>query len=455
VHRPGRLEVGQLRGPAGRHQPVVAALQHDAGDPDGRDERPVAGRPGHQQGEGAGRLQERRVGVRVEAALAGHLDRELADLGRHADGSAQVSSRVACTNASAPSRARRRASDRSATPGHGEQRHLPGQRPAGQGGARQRGPDQGQPATDAGCAARAAATARRPWSCRAARRAVVDGSRKRPAARSWPDRRRAPGPRGAAVPGQVDRHDAVRAGEQRRQVVPVGVRAPEAVHRDHQLPAVRTAVVDPADRTVEVHRAGLRGGVRGAKGHVSAPSSRPGTGPGSVIVRSRFPALNGCNMTISTRVCGGRQALASATCRLPPLRPLRRTTRRRRPPWRRRPRLPSPRHGRPAARRRPGPRLRLGTSGRRAGRAGRRAPVTELPGFLPPAVAGHAGRVRSVQVGRAAGAGAARPHPPLRGPRRRAGRARGAGGRCAGCRTVVLTNAAGGIREGCRSASRC
>jgi len=74
--------------------------------------------------------------------------------------------------------------------------------------------------------------------------------------------------------------------------------------------------------------------------------------------------------------------------------------------------------------------------------------VTELPGFLPPAVAGHAGRLRSVTVagkrvlvllgrthlyeGRGVGA-------VVHGVRVAA---------AAGCRTVVLTNAAGGLRAG-------
>jgi purine-nucleoside phosphorylase len=75
-------------------------------------------------------------------------------------------------------------------------------------------------------------------------------------------------------------------------------------------------------------------------------------------------------------------------------------------------------------------------------------PVTELPGFLPPAVAGHAGRLRSVRVGEQRvlvllgrthlyeGRGV---DPVVHGVRVAA---------AAGCRTVVLTNAAGGIREG-------
>ena len=74
--------------------------------------------------------------------------------------------------------------------------------------------------------------------------------------------------------------------------------------------------------------------------------------------------------------------------------------------------------------------------------------VTDLPGFLPPAVAGHAGRWRSVEVagrrvlvllgrthlyeGRGAG-------PVVHGVRVAA---------AAGCRCVVLTNAAGGLRDG-------
>ena len=75
-------------------------------------------------------------------------------------------------------------------------------------------------------------------------------------------------------------------------------------------------------------------------------------------------------------------------------------------------------------------------------------PVTDLPGFLPPAVAGHAGRIRSLQVGGARvmvllgrthlyeGRGV---DPVVHGVRVAA---------AAGCRTVVLTNAAGGVREG-------
>ena len=70
-------------------------------------------------------------------------------------------------------------------------------------------------------------------------------------------------------------------------------------------------------------------------------------------------------------------------------------------------------------------------------------PVTELPGFLPPAVSGHAGLVRSLQVGgsrvmvllgrthlyEGRGVDAV-----VHGVRTAA---------AAGCRTVVLTNAAG------------
>ena len=75
-------------------------------------------------------------------------------------------------------------------------------------------------------------------------------------------------------------------------------------------------------------------------------------------------------------------------------------------------------------------------------------PVTALPGFLPPAVAGHAGRVRSLQVGaQRVMVLLGRTHlyegrgvdPVVHGVRTAA---------AAGCRTVVLTNAAGGVREG-------
>ena len=74
--------------------------------------------------------------------------------------------------------------------------------------------------------------------------------------------------------------------------------------------------------------------------------------------------------------------------------------------------------------------------------------VTELPGFLPPAVTGHAGRLRSVTVaGKRVLVLLGRTHlyegrgvgPVVHGVRVAA---------AAGCRTVVLTNAAGGLREG-------
>jgi purine-nucleoside phosphorylase len=74
--------------------------------------------------------------------------------------------------------------------------------------------------------------------------------------------------------------------------------------------------------------------------------------------------------------------------------------------------------------------------------------VTDLPGFLPPAVAGHAGRFRSLDVdGRRALVLLGRTHlyegrgtdPVVHGVRVAA---------AAGCRAVVLTNAAGGLREG-------
>lgn len=77
-------------------------------------------------------------------------------------------------------------------------------------------------------------------------------------------------------------------------------------------------------------------------------------------------------------------------------------------------------------------------------------PMAELPGFVPPAVEGHGGTVRSVAVGERRvlvllgrthlyeghGADAV-----AHGVRTAA---------AAGCRTVVLTNAAGGIRDGMR-----
>jgi purine-nucleoside phosphorylase len=75
-------------------------------------------------------------------------------------------------------------------------------------------------------------------------------------------------------------------------------------------------------------------------------------------------------------------------------------------------------------------------------------PVTDLPGFLPPAVAGHAGRIRSVEVaGRRVVCLLGRTHlyegrgvaPVVHGVRMAA---------AAGCRTLILTNACGGLRPG-------
>jgi purine-nucleoside phosphorylase len=82
------------------------------------------------------------------------------------------------------------------------------------------------------------------------------------------------------------------------------------------------------------------------------------------------------------------------------------------------------------------------------GAAGTEIPVTDLPGFLPPAVEGHAGRIRSVEVaGRRVLCFLGRTHlyegrgvaPVVHGVRVAA---------AAGCRTVILTNACGGLRPG-------
>lgn len=75
-------------------------------------------------------------------------------------------------------------------------------------------------------------------------------------------------------------------------------------------------------------------------------------------------------------------------------------------------------------------------------------PVTELPGFLPPAVEGHAGRIRSLEVGgKRVLAFLGRTHlyegrgvePVVHGVRVAA---------AAGCRVVVLTNACGCLKPG-------
>ena len=77
-------------------------------------------------------------------------------------------------------------------------------------------------------------------------------------------------------------------------------------------------------------------------------------------------------------------------------------------------------------------------------------PVADLPGFVRPAVAGHGGTIRSLELGgRRVLVLLGRTHlyeghgvgPVAHGVRTAA---------AAGCRTVVLTNAAGGIRDGLR-----
>jgi len=75
-------------------------------------------------------------------------------------------------------------------------------------------------------------------------------------------------------------------------------------------------------------------------------------------------------------------------------------------------------------------------------------PNTDLPGFLPPAVEGHAGRIRSIEIGgKRLLAFLGRTHfyenrgiePVVHGVRTAA---------AAGCTTIVLTNACGGLRAG-------
>ncbi len=82
------------------------------------------------------------------------------------------------------------------------------------------------------------------------------------------------------------------------------------------------------------------------------------------------------------------------------------------------------------------------------GQASAELTVTELPGFLPPAVVGHAGRLHSIEVGtQRVLAFLGRTHlyegrgvePVVHGVRTAV---------AAGCRVVVLTNACGGLRPG-------
>ncbi|MBB1243995.1 purine-nucleoside phosphorylase [Streptomyces durbertensis] len=77
-------------------------------------------------------------------------------------------------------------------------------------------------------------------------------------------------------------------------------------------------------------------------------------------------------------------------------------------------------------------------------------PVTELPGFPPPAVAGHAGKIRSYRIGdKRALVFLGRTHYyEGRGVAAVAHGVRTAV--AAGCKTVVLTNGCGGLREGMR-----
>jgi purine-nucleoside phosphorylase len=82
------------------------------------------------------------------------------------------------------------------------------------------------------------------------------------------------------------------------------------------------------------------------------------------------------------------------------------------------------------------------------GEATHELPMTDLPGFAPPAVEGHAGRIRSLDVaGKRVLAFLGRTHlyegrgveAVVHGVRTAA---------AAGCRTVILTNASGGLRPG-------
>ncbi|MDK1472683.1 purine-nucleoside phosphorylase [Streptomyces sp. 549] len=84
------------------------------------------------------------------------------------------------------------------------------------------------------------------------------------------------------------------------------------------------------------------------------------------------------------------------------------------------------------------------------GRPEHEFPVTELPGFPPPAVAGHAGKIRSYRIGdRRALVFLGRTHYyEGRGVAAVAHGVRTAV--AAGCRTIVLTNGCGGLREGMR-----
>ena len=82
------------------------------------------------------------------------------------------------------------------------------------------------------------------------------------------------------------------------------------------------------------------------------------------------------------------------------------------------------------------------------GRRGRRVPLDTLPFFPPYTAGGHRAQGWSVAPQRPPGPGPRRALPPLRGPRRRPRwsiplRT----GIAAGCRTVILTAAAGGIRD--------
>ena len=103
--------------------------------------------------------------------------------------------------------------------------------------------------------------------------------------------------------------------------------------------------------------------------------------------------------------------------------------------------------------------LGLGAGGRPWTRSARSPPsssTTDLPGFAAPAVAGHAGTVLSVAGRRQAAPGLPRPHPPLRGPRRRPVVHGVRTAAAAGCKTVVLTNGCGGLEAGAVAGhSRC
>jgi hypothetical protein len=127
------LQRGELRHAGDGHQPVELALQHDAGHPHGGEQLAVGGGAGDEHRQRPGRLEERLLAVGTVGALLAELDGQPAHLRRHLRhvGAGQLERRLheGLGAEAGPAAGQRALGDT----GHGEQRHLLGERASGDG----------------------------------------------------------------------------------------------------------------------------------------------------------------------------------------------------------------------------------------------------------------------------------------------------------------------------------